>query len=332
MTILPTLTLVLNLGAAATPATPGGADSAVVKAALADTGTRKAAPAPEGPAPRVTLIYRDVPLIAPSNVSAQFGKYDPAMAMEINQGFEIKLDSWIKLGATYSGTFDFRNDEYSRAVIPQRQNPSAFAAVMSSEQDLIWSVPVGIGMEANGMPIGSDAQFQGMSGMNADNCRTATAKCGDDDAQDHASMDWTYLWVRGFVTNATARNRHELVFNASAEYRYFLSLNDNNIFVYTKNQTGYQHYDGVRLALGASFENFVFQTHGQIGTKSPVYGAGGAMISFRLPEEIRKTYPIEPFVSFDYGYGVSMARYFESQAKVNVGVIVRNPVIHAFWD
>lgn len=311
----------------------GEPDSTIQKIAVGE-------PNPTGnPAPRVTLIYKDVPIIGPSKAGFQFGSKSPYPAIEINQGAELRLDDGFKIGATYSGLIDFRDGKYSSSALTQKHNPSVFLAFVNSGRNVIWSIPVGFGTEANGMPIGSAEQFRGFSGLDPDSCKLFQG-CSESEAQDHASMSWDYVWVRGFITNATARNRHELVFNASAEFRFFRApgltfgdqLNDKNVYVYTKNELGYTHYDGLRLSLGASYENFVLQTHCQLGTEAPVYGNGGVSVSYRLPEEIRKTYPIEPYFAFDFGYGLTMARYFESQAKVNVGVIVRNPVVHAFWD
>lgn len=299
-----------------------------------------AAPVPS-PAPTVTLIYKDVPVIEPSWMGVEFGRHDPFLAFALNQGLEIKLASWFKLGAAYSGTFDYRTDDYAGPIIAQKQNPSLFLAFTGTSGSPIWSIPAGWGHESNGMFLDNTKEFQGFTGLRADSCKAKTAPCKDLDAQDYASMGWDYLWIRGFITNATRKNRHELVFNASVEYRMYMQQNfgfgeeqleDTAIFIYNENSVGYRHYDGVRVSVGASYENFSLQAFGKFGTETPIFGSGGAMLSYRLPEEIRKTYPVEPFVSFETGYGLSLARYFESNTRVNVGVIIRNPVIHAFYD
>lgn len=297
--------------------------------------------APGSPAPTVSLIFRDVPVIEPSSMGVEFGKYDPFMAFTLNQGLEIKLASWFKLGGAYSGTFNYRSDSYSGPLISTKQNPSLFVAISSASGNPIWSVPAGWAHESNGMFLSSQQDFTGFTGLRVDSCRAASSKCKDLDAQDYASMGWDYLWIRGFITNATRKNRHELVFNASLEFRMYMQqsfgfgedrLEDTSIFIYNTNPVGYGHYDGVRVSLGASFENFSLQGFGKFGMETPVYGSGGAMLSYRLPEEIRKTYPVEPFVSFETGYGLTLARYFEQNTRVSVGVIIRNPVIHALYD
>ncbi|MCB9913273.1 MAG: hypothetical protein H6827_09775 [Planctomycetes bacterium] len=312
----------------------------VAAASAQDTAaTGGGLPAP--PAPSVTLIYRDVPVIDPSWLSVEFGKHDPFLAFSLNQGLEIKLASWFKLGGAYSGAYDFRTDAHSGPVVSQKQNPSMFLAFSGTSGSPIWSIPLGWAHESNGMFITNQQEFQGFTGLRPDSCKAPLSKCKDLEAQDYASMGWDYLWIRGFITNATRKNRHELVFNASVEYRMYIQegfgfgeeqLEDTAIFIHNGNPVGYRHYDGIRLSLGASYENISLQTFGKFGTEAPIMGSGGAILSYRLPEEIRKTYPVEPFVSFETGYGLSLARYFESNTRVNVGVIVRNPVIHAFYD
>lgn len=296
---------------------------------------------PSPPAPSVTLIYRDVPVIEPSWMAAEFGKHDPFLAFTLNQGLEIKLANWFKLGTAYSGSYDFRTDAYSGPVLSLKQNPSLFLAFTGTSGSPIWSIPAGWAHESNGMFLTNEQEFQGFTGLRPDSCKTPASKCKDLDAQDYASMGWDYLWIRGFITNATRKNRHELVFNASVELRMYMQqgfgfgeeqLEDTAIFIRNDNPVGYRHYDGVRISAGASYENFSLQGFGKFGMEAPIYGSGGAVLSYRLPEEIRKTYPVEPFVSFETGYALTLARYFEQNTRVNVGIIIRNPVIHAFYD
>jgi hypothetical protein len=302
--------------------------AALILAALA--GPSMAFDATEEPvaAPNPTMYRQEVPVIQPSRLALEVGDNGAYGAIVVGQGAEVQFSDWFKIGAGFQGTFDYNHGPLQGPLVVRELNPNAFGAFTWRAKPVTIALPFGWGSQSNGQALRSRGQWTG--GESAEHL------------QDLAHMGWDYLWARFYISNTSNLTRHELSFNGSIEYRMFGgelfdvtesdNMNDKAVFVQTKEKIGYQHYDGLRGSFGARYEWFALQLSGKLGTSGPIGGSGGAMMSFDLPEEIRKTFPIAPYIGGEYGYGVNLSHYFEKTWKVGGGVVVRNPVLHAFWD
>jgi hypothetical protein len=278
-------------------------------------------------APSPTMYRQDVPVVQPSRIGAVFDANGITGAFTVSQGAELKLADWFKLGGDFAGTWDYDHKTLNGPLVARDLNPGLFAGFTWKADPVTIAVPFGWGEETNGEPLRTASQWNG----------TNTA----DEIQDLAHFGVDYYWAKLYISNTSNLTRHEISFNGSIEYRYFANeifgfnngaLSDKAVFVPTSNPVGYQHYDGIRASIGSRYEWFALQLSGKIGTRAPANGSFGAMISADMPEELRKTFPIAPYASLEYGYGLDLARYFQEEWKVSFGLVVRNPVLHAIWD